>query len=100
MFIYLFPIQSQFKNVDVLLTGTTKLPKDQQLNYTDKRVGIPVVSLVHSWDNLTSKGLLSAIPDRLLVWNEVMASEAEAFHGIPGRCQGATKKDDPSVQHV
>jgi hypothetical protein len=41
------------------------------------------IALVHSWDNLTCKGYLPARPDRLLVWNEIMANEARSLHDIP-----------------
>jgi hypothetical protein len=38
--------------------------------------GIPVVVLVSSWDNFTSKGFFAFDVDRLVVWNEVMKEEA------------------------
>ena len=38
---------------------------------------------VASWDNLTGKGLIRVVPDRVLVWNNVQAEEAVAMHGIP-----------------
>lgn len=45
--------------------------------------GIPTGIVVYSWDNLSSKGLVHVMPDRLFVWNEVQAREAEELHGIP-----------------
>ena len=56
--------------------------KDKELIYSCKKFGIPVVALVHSWDNLAAQGYFSCKPDRLLVWNEKMAEEAETLHGI------------------
>jgi hypothetical protein len=47
-----------------------------------RRLGVPSVLLVWSWDNLTSKAVLSEHPDHLLVWNDVMAWEAEVYHGV------------------
>jgi hypothetical protein len=47
-----------------------------------RRLGIPSVMLVWSWDNLTSKAVLNEHPDHLLVWNDVMAWEAAVYHGI------------------
>jgi hypothetical protein len=50
-----------------------------------KSLGVPVGVVVYSWDNLSSKGLLHEHPDRLFVWNDVQAHEAETLHGIdPG----------------
>jgi hypothetical protein len=43
------------------------------------RTGYPVLS----WDNLTNKGLLRDVPDRVFVWNEVQAREAVDLHGVP-----------------
>jgi hypothetical protein len=46
---------------------------------TGVRTGYPVLS----WDNLTNKGLLRDVPDRVFVWNEVQADEAVQLHGVP-----------------
>ena len=80
---YYVPIKNQFSDIDAVLVSSTDTEKDQMLIYALKKNGIPVVCLVHSWDNLPSHGLLSAIPDRLLVWNSFMAEEAMVLHGIP-----------------
>jgi hypothetical protein len=45
------------------------------------RLGIPTVLLASSWDNLTSKGVFPARVDRVVVWNPIMAAEAEHLHG-------------------
>jgi hypothetical protein len=47
-----------------------------------KSLGIPTGIIVYSWDNLSSKGLIHEHPDRLFVWNDVQAREAEQLHGI------------------
>ncbi|MDO8732928.1 MAG: hypothetical protein Q7L55_10235 [Actinomycetota bacterium] len=47
------------------------------------RLGIPSALLVASWDNLTNKGLIHRIPDRVVVWNELQADEAFRLHGVP-----------------
>jgi hypothetical protein len=44
---------------------------------------LPSILLVWSWDNLTSKAVLNEHPDHLLVWNDEMAREANAYHGVP-----------------
>jgi hypothetical protein len=45
------------------------------------RLGIPTILLASSWDNLTSKGVFPARVDRVVVWNPIMADEAERLHG-------------------
>ncbi len=47
-----------------------------------KSLGVPTGLVVYSWDNLSSKGLIHEHPDRLFVWNELQASEAERLHGF------------------
>jgi hypothetical protein len=47
-----------------------------------RRLGLPSMLLVWSWDNLSSKAVLNEHPDRLFVWNELQAREAEELHGI------------------
>lgn len=48
-----------------------------------RRLGIPSAICVASWDNLTNKGLLRVVPDRVLVWNERQREELAEMHGIP-----------------
>jgi hypothetical protein len=48
-----------------------------------RRLGIRTGICVASWDNLTGKGLLRFVPDRVFVWNDVQAAELEEMHGIP-----------------
>lgn len=56
---------------------------DVALIYAAWRRKIPVVSMVRSWDNLTKFGTLRAIPDQLLVWNEILKSQAIRYHDVP-----------------
>lgn len=46
-----------------------------------RRRKVPLLGIVISWDQLTSKGHIPVRYDRLLVWNEIMKSEAIDFHG-------------------
>jgi hypothetical protein len=46
-------------------------------------LGRPSALLAFSWDNLTVKGLVRVIPDRVLVWNEIQRREAVKLHGVP-----------------
>ena len=45
---------------------------------------IPQICLVHSWDNLTTKGPFLFEPDSFIVWNEQLKKELELLHNIPG----------------
>ena len=44
---------------------------------------ISTVIWVQSWDNLTNKGLLHFVPDRVFVWNDRQKTELERYHGVP-----------------
>lgn len=48
-----------------------------------KKRGIKTICFLEAWDNLSSKGPLSVIPDALLVWNEFMKQEAVEYHAFP-----------------
>jgi hypothetical protein len=45
--------------------------------------GVPTAMLVFSWDNLSNKGLIHEIPDRILVWNATQRAEAIKLHRCP-----------------
>jgi hypothetical protein len=62
-----------------------------------RRLGIPVVFMPFSWDNLTNRGLVRIAPDRTLVWNEPQKREAIAYHDVPPEdviVTGAPRFDD------
>jgi len=59
-----------FDESDVLFAGEAK------------RRGIKLISMVRSWDNCFSKGLLRVIPDKLIVNNETLKEEAVSFHDV------------------
>jgi hypothetical protein len=44
--------------------------------------GIATAVWVQSWDNLTNKGLLHFVPDRVFVWNTSQEQELARYHGI------------------
>jgi hypothetical protein len=81
----------------VLLTPLIYLKSIQvQWVRAARRIGVPSVFCVHSWDNLTTKGTLHDMPTMVLVWNQAQCAEAEALHGIDkARCAvtGATAFD-------
>ncbi|MBI3088232.1 MAG: hypothetical protein HYY91_05035 [Candidatus Omnitrophica bacterium] len=45
--------------------------------------GVPVLCLVHSWDNLATHPVTPTRPDHLAVWNGAMREEAIAKHFFP-----------------
>lgn len=47
---------------------------------SSNRVGCVSVAIVPSWDNLSSKGVISKKPDFLFVWNQQMKEEAMQLH--------------------
>jgi len=48
-----------------------------------RALGVRSGLAVHSWDNLTNKGVMRVVPDRVFVWNDAQRLEAEAMHGVP-----------------
>jgi hypothetical protein len=48
-----------------------------------KRAGIPVASCIAGWDNLSTRPRMTAIPHRVVVWNEIQRREAAELHGVP-----------------
>jgi hypothetical protein len=47
-----------------------------------RALGIPSGFPVYSWDSLSNKGRLHALPDRLYAWNDVHRREAVELHGV------------------
>jgi hypothetical protein len=67
----------------VLLTPLVDLGSDQvEYVKASKALGIRSGLCVHSWDNLTNKGLIRVIPDRVFVWNEAQKRECVTMHGV------------------
>ncbi len=68
----------------VLVTSAVKLASSQvEFLKSARRLGIPAASCVASWDNLTNKGLLKVVPERVIVWNDRQKDEAVELHGVP-----------------
>jgi hypothetical protein len=62
-----------------------------------RKLGIPSAVCVPSWDNLTGKGLIRVVPDRVLVWNDLQVEEAVTMHDVPRErvvATGAQKFDE------
>jgi hypothetical protein len=75
----------------VLVSPMVRLASNQvEFLKSARRLGIPAATCVASWDNLTSKGLLRFVPERVFVWNEIQRSEATELHGMPAERVVAT----------
>ena len=64
---------------DVVLVSPSVWPKrpvEADYIHAARRLGIPTIGYVNSWDNLTSKGTVHVLPDMFIVWNEALAAEA------------------------
>jgi hypothetical protein len=70
---------------DAVLVTPLLEPGSIQVEYlrAANRLGIPTCLCVHSWDNLTNKGLIHELPDAVTVWNEMQREEAVRFHRVP-----------------
>lgn len=73
------------RSPDVVIASPANMRFTYESEYlrAAKRLGIPTVVPVFSWDNLTTKGLFPVIPDRMLVWNRTHLEEASRIHGVP-----------------
>ena len=74
----------QAEDPDLLLVTPLLYFGSQQVEYVRaaRLLGIRSVLCVGSWDHLTTKGLVHAVPDRILVWNETQRKEASKIHSI------------------
>src|SRR5688572_20034088 len=68
----------------VLITPLVDLGSPQLDHYLSARaLGLRTVLCVGSWDHLSSKSVLRAIPDLVTVWNDTQKQEAIELHQVP-----------------
>jgi hypothetical protein len=70
-------------NPTMLITSSIGYMIDPYFMRAAKRHGSKVVSIVHSWDNPTTKDYRGADPDHVIAWNGIMKKEINVFHDIP-----------------
>lgn len=72
------------KAYDVLLVTPLVDPTSGECEYLKCAIkrGDKTALIVASWDNLTNKGLIQFVPDRIFVWNRLVAEEARRLHHI------------------
>jgi hypothetical protein len=80
----LFDLFIQYEQPDVVLVTPLVDYGSYQTDYVKSahRIGVPVVFVPFSWDNLTNRGLVRVEPDRVLVWNDIQKQEAVELHGV------------------
>jgi len=68
----------------VLITPLVDLGSPQIDHFISARaLGLRTVLCVGSWDHLSSKSILRAIPDLVTVWNDIQKQEAIELHAVP-----------------
>ncbi|MBI5578637.1 MAG: hypothetical protein HY895_05735 [Deltaproteobacteria bacterium] len=72
---------------DVIVGTPGNMRFSEEIEYVKaaKRMGIPSVIPVLSWDNLTTKGIFHVLPDVILSWNHAHSKEAVRVHGARHR---------------
>ena len=70
---------------DVVLIAPLVDVGSSQVDYVkaSRELGIRSVVAIPSWDNLTNKGLIRVVPDRVFVWNTAQQAEAVELHKVP-----------------
>ncbi|MEQ1761241.1 MAG: hypothetical protein ABL986_23270, partial [Vicinamibacterales bacterium] len=69
----------------VLVSSLVSLNSSTQVEVVKaaRTLGVPVGLLVYSWDNLSTKGEIHAMPDRVFTWNRRQRDEAIELHHVP-----------------
>lgn len=67
----------------VAVVPVIRLPRLVDFLKAGAERGIATAIWVQSWDNLTNKGLLHFVPDRVFVWNTSQQRELARYHGVP-----------------
>ncbi len=68
---------------DLVFSPDVFSANDCRIMHEAKAREIPVLGMVRSWDNLTTKGGFRVVPDILVANNEIVRDEALKLHHIP-----------------
>ncbi len=93
---------------DVVVVSPLNMRFSEETDYVKaaRKLGIPTLLPVYSWDNLSTKGLIQVVPDRVFVWNDYQRADALVIQDIPEdriRVGGAPffdkwfEREEPSV---
>jgi len=79
------PVRDVFRHHVFSRVFSTNVMTLDHLPYVESamRKKIPVVSVIGSWDNLSSKGTPMYLPDLLLLWSPKEVEESTSMHRIP-----------------
>jgi len=55
---------------------------DRDLIRESKKNGIPTIGMVRSWDNVTTKGVLLSVPERIIVPSDILKDELIEYNKI------------------
>ena len=69
----------EIPQADLLFTTNPVDFREDPLIKAAQQAGTPVVTMIPSWDNLSTKGVLFSDFDSVVVWNEVMRDEVLGF---------------------
>lgn len=67
---------------DLVIVPDIVFPPDRIFLRAAKRLGYYVIGMIRSWDNLTSKGVIQILPDKLIVYTTTMKQEAMTYAGM------------------
>lgn len=68
---------------DILIISSVGYMIDPYFIRSAKRHRCKVASIIHSWDNTTTKDYRGANPDIVITWNNIMKQEVNIFHDVP-----------------
>ncbi|ACT94577.1 hypothetical protein [Dyadobacter fermentans] len=69
---------------DAVLSTSPLDMRENEIMNSLKAYGVRGISMIISWDNLTSKGIINADAGLVLVWSETMAREFDRFYWLFG----------------
>ncbi len=72
-------------NPDLVVVPDIVFPQDRVILRAARRLGFYTVGMIRSWDNLTAKGVIQILPNKLLVQTTIMKKEAVKYAGMPER---------------
>ena len=76
------PLLRELGATVIVTPGPGFRAEDRSLLRAARQLGIPSVSVVSSWDNLTARGAVKSPADVIAVWNEPMRRHAVQYHGL------------------
>lgn len=67
----------------LVVTCSFGLGLDGILMAEARKLGIPIITAVQSWDKTSTKGYPTVMPEAAIVWSDVTADEAEIYLDMP-----------------